>query len=275
MKQIKKGQVEWFLSLANMSFKDGYFEQILYLIQNMKIFFGKTLHPDLSGFRLVDLPPEMAEAELTREIEALQRLALKVNQFLNNIQLKYEEAEQYKEGGKPLNVFGVSDIVDLRTLAQMEIKVNVKIMIRNSPKLKPIRGISERKRKSATKQWVAFWVNDTLESSPIELVITPEVGDEGFLFSLAQALHKIPLKSIKKCSECNNWFLQSSKRERLFCSDKCRARKFNKDRRKAIKEEGGEQYETELKKGRKRAKASYDRKVQKKLGKNVKIGKKF
>ena len=272
MDQITKGQIEWFLSLANMSIEDRHFGEILYLVQNMKIFFGKTLHPDLSGLGSVDLPPEMAEAEMTKEIEILQRLQLKVNQFLNDILQRYEEAGKYKDERKALNVFGFSEIVDLRTLDQMEIKVNAKIMIRNSPKLKPIRGISTRKQKVATKQWIAFWDGNTLETSPFELVITPEEGDEGFLFSFAQALHNIPLKSIKKCSECSDWFLQSGKKERLFCSNNCRARKYNKDRRKAIKEEGGEKYKTELKNGRKRAKKSYNRKIQKKLGKNVKIG---
>jgi hypothetical protein len=275
MKQTKKRQVEWFLELANMSFEGEYFEKILYLIQDMKIFFGKTLHPGLSGLRSVDLPPEMAEAEMSKEIETFKQLQLKANQFLNDIVTKYKEAENYKIGGKPLTVFGLSDIAGLRTLGQMEIKINAKLMIRNNPQLKPIRGVSKRKRKQTTRQWIAFWGdNGTLENSPIELVITPKGDDECFLFSFAQTLDGILLKSIKKCSDCNNWFFQASKRERFFCSNKCRARKFNKDRRKMIKEKGGEKYKTELEKGKRRARASYENRRKKQLGPNVKIKRK-
>lgn len=265
MKRLKTMQIGWFLTFANIDFESGFFEQMQYLIRDMQILFGKPLHPDLSSLLIEAENTEIAKAEILSKKKTLKRLQDKTKKFLDEIIIGYQNAHEYKnEGRRPPTIFGHRDIIELRTLNQMEISVNAKVMIRNSPKLK---------RDPKTKQWEAFWVGDTLEKSPIELVLTPKGGDEAFLFSFSQALDGVLLKYIKQCSECNRWYFQSGRRERLVCSDKCRARKSNREKRKRLKNEGGKAYEDELKDGKRRAKESYDRRIHKKLGKNVKVGK--
>ncbi len=265
LNKIKKRKVEWFLTFNNINLENDYFEQMQYLIRDMQLLFDKPLHPDLSSLLIETENTEIAEAEILSKKKTLKRLQDKAKKFLDEIIIGYQNAHEYKnEGGRPLTIFGHRDIIEHRTLNQMKIEVDAKVMIRNSPKLK---------RDPKTKQWEAFWIGDTLEKSPIELVLTPKGGDEAFLFSFSQALDGVLLKSIKQCSECNRWYFQSGRRERLVCSDKCRARKSNREKRKRLKKEGGKAYEDERKDGRRRAKESYDRRIHKKLGKNVKVGK--
>lgn len=81
------------------------------------------------------------------------------------------------------------------------------------------------------------------------------------LIHFIQALNGIPLGAIRKCTECGNWFLHVSKRVKLFCSNKCAAKKVSRERRERLKKESSEAYNQELKNGAKRARKSYEKKV--------------
>jgi len=275
MEKVQKRQIEWFLTLANMNFEIEYFEPMIDLIHMMQNSFGKSIHPILRSIVSEAWNTERARMEMLHNEEKLKDLQYKTKEFIEGIISKYSEAQKYKKDEKKfLYVNGFKDIIDFRTLYQLEIKADIKIMIKNRPELEPIRNISEAGKKIGTKQWRASWTGDTLERSQIELDITPEESDDAFLFWFAQAINGIPLSSIKQCVECKNWFFQSGNRKRFFCVARCRSRNFNRENRKRIKENGGEEYEAQKKRGRARAKASYDRKIKNEVSKGAVVGKK-
>jgi hypothetical protein len=89
-----------------------------------------------------------------------------------------------------------------------------------------------------------------------------------------RSVNGIHTSCFKKCPECNRLFFNFTRRTKLYCNNKCAARKGNRDKRALIKEEDPEAYKRALAENAKRARKSYDRKVKAKSGKNVKIARK-
>ena len=145
---------------------------------------------------------------------------------------------------------------------------DVKVMIRNMPKYE--------RDPNNNKMWRAFWPDKKLEESKIEVVLVPKHGDDDFLFYFAQALNGIKLSAIKKCStdKCNNWYVQFGKKDRFYCSDRCRAKEYNRKARQRIKEEGGAAYAAYKNEGKKRRNLNYRKNMEKKLP-GAKVGKKL
>lgn len=79
-----------------------------------------------------------------------------------------------------------------------------------------------------------------------------------------QALRGLPSGSLRRCLQCEKWFVKMKLRNRIFCSSACATKKANKDRYMRIKAEWSEPYHEELRQGRVRAKKSYEQKQRKK-----------
>ena len=86
------------------------------------------------------------------------------------------------------------------------------------------------------------------------------------LYALFELLSKFPLSSIKKCANepFGNFFVKTTKREKIYCSQRCA---WQQTARKARKD-GGEEYR---KKQRKVMQKRYVEEQKKKHGPNVKV----
>lgn len=88
-----------------------------------------------------------------------------------------------------------------------------------------------------------------------------------------QEIDGVPIDSFKRCAECNEWFLQLSKKDKKFCSTPC----INKNRQRANRKEkkinDPEGYKKDKERSRQRARKSYENKIESKLGKGVKPAK--
>jgi hypothetical protein len=112
-----------------------------------------------------------------------------------------------------------------------------------------------------------------LLESPINVAFKADNDADTLLFHFYMALWHSPLGSIRSCEECGKWFVHSTKRVKIFCSSQCAVRKANRERRQKIKKNDPKRYKKELVDGKKRAKKSYEKRIEKKLGRNVKVGK--
>jgi hypothetical protein len=86
------------------------------------------------------------------------------------------------------------------------------------------------------------------------------------VFQFMRCLHDIPISAFRKCPECENWFVNVTKREKTYCTNLCASRYIVREKRK-----DPESLKLDRKQGAKRARKSYERKVRAKSGKNVKI----
>ena len=82
-------------------------------------------------------------------------------------------------------------------------------------------------------------------------------------FHFIRSLDGIKRDIFYSCPECDNWFIHTSKREKIFCSNKCAARKVSRERRAKLKanDKKDGKYSAILKKGAERARKSYEKKV--------------
>jgi hypothetical protein len=94
---------------------------------------------------------------------------------------------------------------------------------------------------------------------------------KSFLIVFCQNLEGVPIKSLRRCTNCDNWFLHISKREKKFCTNKCAASYLGRLRREKLKLENSEVYQKELREGAKRARKSYEKKKKKEIRNNIKI----
>jgi hypothetical protein len=85
------------------------------------------------------------------------------------------------------------------------------------------------------------------------------------------AIDGLSIDTFRRCKECLRWYVHSSRRARLYCSNLCAARSANRARRSRDKKMKHEEYERELEEGAKRARKSYVRKIQSRVWK-VKVG---
>jgi hypothetical protein len=81
------------------------------------------------------------------------------------------------------------------------------------------------------------------------------------------AIDGLSVDIFRRCKECLHWYVHSSRRARLYCSNLCAARSANRARRSRDKAIRPEEYERELAAGAKRARRSYVRKIQSHVGK--------
>jgi len=100
-----------------------------------------------------------------------------------------------------------------------------------------------------------------------------------FLSNFIRLIDGVPVTAFKKCLECGKWFVNLTKKERIYCSNNCAATKRQREGRLELNKkvadgdhEAIKKREIELEKSRARARKSYEKKVRDKQS-NVKIKK--
>ncbi len=98
--------------------------------------------------------------------------------------------------------------------------------------------------------------NDKLNTK-LQLI---EEFNEGFQDTITliflRCLDAIPINAFHKCPECNHWFVNVSKKEKIYCSNRCASRYIVRKKRKSP-----EYRKNELDQGKKRARKSYEKKI--------------
>lgn len=101
-----------------------------------------------------------------------------------------------------------------------------------------------------------------------QLLVDYDQGDYlgAMIFWIVELLSKFTLSSIKTCANepCGNFFIQTTKREKIYCSQRCAWQQTSRKARRA----GGDEYR---KKQRKVMRKRYDEGQKKKHGPNVKV----
>lgn len=162
--------------------------------------------------------------------------------------------------------YGRKPVSDLKHFFELqEISVNVSMKLRT-----PL--IEWESLMKNGNDFTARITKETLFEAPFHLTVKAQNYKDTLLYYFFRSLEGLPLKAIQSCIECGSFFIHTTKRKKIFCSNKCSMRKANRDRRKRIKEKDKDKYEHELAEGKKRAQKSREKRIKKKLGKNVKIG---
>lgn len=108
------------------------------------------------------------------------------------------------------------------------------------------------------------WVHDLTDEQYWERLAAHNFSD---------LINGIQINSIRKCKGCGRYFVDLTKRKKIFCTYPCASRSIARFKREELKK-NPKQYKAYLKKQRKYLRKRYEemRKVQ--LGPNVKVGRK-
>jgi hypothetical protein len=90
----------------------------------------------------------------------------------------------------------------------------------------------------------------------------------------AELLGGLPVHAITKCRGCNTYFLNLTEKKKIYCTSSCASRSIQKEKRKKLKEDSPDEYSAYLKRQNRLSKESYRKKIQAKLGRKVKVGRK-
>ncbi len=102
---------------------------------------------------------------------------------------------------------------------------------------------------------------DPLKDSRFKVFKVASHDFDGLIYHFTDTLNGIPISAVRKCPECEGWFVHLTNRKRDYCSNRCASRKGRRERTSRLKAEHPEHYEEELKKSRERAHRSYESKV--------------
>jgi hypothetical protein len=75
------------------------------------------------------------------------------------------------------------------------------------------------------------------EDGTLDLSITSDDFYSFLIYLFLNSLREIPSNNIKKCPTCKIWFLQTTLREKLYCSNMCASKAGNKRRRNKLGKE--------------------------------------
>jgi len=280
--QTQKSTIQWYLDLLNMDL------DALSLGEKMKlnsdaimIYYGmgpclfgedcENLFPSNRSLVLIDRAgnretPEKTVGDWLKE-DKLTRTQQRLQTSFSNILQNYHAArDQIIKTGS--SFFKMGNSLFLEEVNFENINIRIWSLIWEPPLYLELPR-DESPKKNSTKLTVGAVSTETsiyleaLANAPIIISFQAPTVEETLQIYFYRELLKTSLDFFKKCSECGNWFIHTSKRKRLFCTPQCAMRKANRDRRKSIKDHDPDEYKKELVEGRKRAKKSYRKKTKK------------
>jgi len=212
----KAKQIGWFMNFLNIDYDKASFEERYHLLQDMNLTFGRCLHSDFSDHDSPSLNREMRGVLLSEKGETVKRLQSKLINLLDGLNQNIHKIKNSQ--GKVSEALNIEEVENLQTLGRINVVISdVKIMVEKRPKIV--------RHPEHSQMWKAYWPDGTLDDSAIRLEIIPKEDDEGFVFTFFGSIEGMPLSFIRRCGECDKWFVQRSKHEQIFCSVNCRARK--------------------------------------------------
>jgi hypothetical protein len=255
--KYKEKLLEWYLKYLNMDLGAASASERSYLmLEIMLIHYGMPHLIFEKG--VVAAPPEMRDVnrpldEVEREFEKgnlIIKYQKTLKAFFSRMVNKIDKAhEQVKKGMTPISQ--IDPFLELN-----RISLPMEIIIRTPTiELKNAQEIDNKFSAQVTK--------DVLLKTPIHVTYKTERIIGALVFHLCRAVEGYPLGAINKCKECRKWFLNNSKREKIYCTPKCGMRVANRTRREKIKKNNPEKYLKEKKAGSKRSRKSYVKKVKK------------
>ena len=107
-------------------------------------------------------------------------------------------------------------------------------------------------------------ITESLNEATIATTYDSSIEEHFFLYSFINLIDGVSIVDFKECTGCGKWFVNLTKRQRIFCTNSCGARKIGREKRAESKKkrevgdlEEIKKYKKELKEGRIRAKRWY------------------
>jgi hypothetical protein len=184
----------------------------------------------------------------------------RLRKFFDGVSEQLKRSKKYAEEGWTSK----TDFENFFSLGQVESALRMRIETRMIPWEVKLKNKGKKNEKVLRRL-----VPGAFENTALNLSFKASSDEDTLLFYFLKALEGFPLGAIRQCPECSRWFVHTSKKEKIYCQNKCAARVASRARRERLKKEDKETYRLELEANKQRALKSYDRKITKRLGKHV------
>jgi hypothetical protein len=250
MKNIDR--MKWFLDFINLKIEDladsdrlKWATEILYMLE-----FGEP-HISLRNSPLTETEAwdeKISEWSAGKKLKRGQKI---ITDFLHEVFVNIEKVAEQKNEWIPLEEFEFGNNL-------FEFETTVKVIIQA-----PVDSGFKMKIENETEpneQWFFRTDRKKLFQEPLYLSLISQNWEDSLKVVFLQSLEGLSNTFFRKCPECGKWFLHTTKKEKIYCTNKCATRKLSRDRRNKLKQDK-EKYKDELKKGADRARRSYVKRV--------------
>lgn len=211
------------------------------LIGQGEYLFGGKLHPiPWKGSPLEQLTTDFMEGP--QLVQCQKRLRAFFNDLMKTI---YQAKGRAQESWKPAPEFS-----PFFSLGEVQSTVTVSLDL-----------FAESEIRREGDDLLQRYTQAGVENTPITLTFKGPTHEETLLFYFVQALDGFHVGALRQCLECDKWFVHTSKKVKIYCSNKCAARNATRAKRARMKDEDPETYKKELQANKKRAVKSYDKKL--------------
>jgi len=248
--------LEWFLDFFNLKIEDlgrgdrlKWVTEALYMIE-----FGR---PKV-GLRMYPIPDKItsqkriAEWDKDNRLERCQKLVI---DFYMKLMESIENSIVTRMKWLPRNKFGFNKSIFAKFDTQATVRVHVPVSS----------GVEWNIENEDTdnEQWFCRINREKMYERKLHVTFSTRSDEDSLLLAFCQSLEGIPISAFRTCPECCKFFLHLSKKEKLFCNNKCAARSGSRVRRQNIKNNDPEAYKKMVADGAKRARKSFKKKQKK------------
>ena len=260
---FNEANLNWFLEFMNLDIKNLYdgdrqkwITEAIYIIE-----FGR---PSLGLKRYGGHSREEFEGKIEKwsQQSILDQCQKKIKEFLENLYINIEESASSRSNFTIREKFKFSSV-----LQKFEVRTNIKIQIPVTAGIEH-RIVNENKD---NEEWYHKVNKNKFYRSNFHISFESDNDEENFFLAFCFSLQGVTINSIRKCPECEKWYLHLSKKQKIYCSSQCASRFGMRTKRKKLKTENPDIHENYKKKSAKRARKSYERKM-KKNNPKAKIG---
>jgi hypothetical protein len=211
---------------------------------------------ELKDDRSVEPKSSFLELLAGGEGENLMAVQESVNQCLNEVVAKIQQLRAGQRGletkwRRKEDSVRLKSLFSLHTDVELTLGLNVEEETRNPENWELDQVVESR------------WKTGELDKARFRTLVTASVTHKALIYHLLQSLNGLPVSSLKRCIECQGWFVQETKRVRQFCSKSCAKKKTNRELYERMKQ-NPDLHEAVLEKSRERARKSYEKRAKEK-----------
>jgi hypothetical protein len=257
---MKKGahkNAEWFLNFLNYDLSEiDYDERRKVALEAISIIFGM---PELV-FDEAD-KPEMPADRWEEDATLMDTITLwqkenKLEACQDHLMQHFEGIMQTINKAKTFAKEWNSEFTTYFCLGEIDSKLKMRI---ESPLIEFDHKLTNRGKED---EKILFRLKkESLLTAPIRLAFKAKTDEDTLLFYFFDALKGIPLRALRQCPGCNNYFLHLTQKFKTYCTNNCAAYTIGRKKREEMKKTNPEAYKKELAKDSDRSRRYYRKNV--------------
>ena len=224
--------VEWFLSFLNMDLENQPYGDLLKLVTELDAVLKGVSYKDnalpAAPHLIRHLPKHYLRVTslMANQCQKVKDLQKALREVVEGIIKAYENANECADTMLSEDVF-----TSLRALSRLKVTLDAEARIEAPQWQADVESVTDE------MQFEYMWKREDLKEATLQLVISSENSEATIKYRFLESFDGLPLKALRRCPMCGNWFLHLSKREREFCSNTCAARNYSRKKTASLKQD--------------------------------------